>query len=895
MDSPTSQQGPLSPTDTLTSKSLSPKANEVELQLKNALNTIRDQNTELDRAAQYRYQINSEKQELIHELSHQKQNLQLMLDEVWSPNSDSEDFRRRPLSVSNNSVRYRQSLRRASTNYQPESHQRLFAAQREVRDLNSRLDDAELRAAELQENHQAAVQGHQKHLRKLEHKFSQCQQTLKNTQKTVDMLHEERERLIQRHNKELKNIRDRADREVVEIREQLALDTARHEQQLNQQKKRHSQLEAQLRMVQMQKCSLEEDVHQLANEFTDKVSRIEELEQLVEIGEQYRQQYEEQTEAMQALQAELEDSRARLQMRLTPQASPANSFVGGAAPTGNNASFIRSEYPFVEVSDDEYIQSRSRGTRRRHNRGEPRLMRHAVTQQAKKTLQGGGHPIKVSFDESIREIEDGPSFGSGKSTCHPLHMALTDSASLQSQKEVLQRETERIIQALGTAIASRSKAILKGPLNSWGRAWMSRSRSTSQPPTMPSDLEPTEDQAELPSDDKSSALEDIKNPTKSAFPPISAPAKLGVVDNQVVAPAPSSGRANEENLPIHRVSLADEPCPSPPPGGFRFRNECPLDDELLPGDSGPEFGEVLSASVMAYALTAEDTQLDYSHGGGHLRRRPLRSTDSHWSDRNLRQRRSGGRQKMASRETTDTPCYTEHHYRSNDSIFYQSFTGLGSVEEGGAYAHEGKLDENSDLDLLVDDFPVDRATQRRLLAEEMGASEPFPTDCSDNDGSKDYSTTTSTTPLTNWLLRMPLLKVAKHLSMDSPLNTSQPDIPGGHQDCSTPHEKARRNESLTLNDELAMSHLEHARFANTDRPLASHHASTARTNSPSAAQSLGARALQRLSTYERLMRSLARLLTTLYRWFKFICFLLCGFTLVLLEGPNGNFGKRYIS
>ncbi|KAJ1954417.1 hypothetical protein IWQ62_005763, partial [Dispira parvispora] len=751
MDSPTSQRGPLSPTDTLTSKSLSPKANEMELQLKSALNTIREQNTELDRAAQYRYQLNSEKQELIHELSHQKQNLQLMLDEVWSPNSDSEDIRRRPISISSNSARYPQSMRRASTNYPPEPHQRLLAAQREVRDLNARLDDAEFRAVELQEKHQATVQGHQKHLRKLEHKYSQCQQTLKNTQKTVDMLHEERDRLIQRHNKELKNIRDRAEREVVEIREKLALDTARHEQQLNQQKKRYGQLEAQLRMVQMQKTSLEEDVHQLANEFTDKVSRIEELEQLVEIGEQYRQQYEEQTEAMQALQAELEDSRARLQMRLTPQASPANSFVGSTAPNGSNASFIRSEYPFVEVSDDEYIQSRSRGTRRRHHRGEPRLVRRAVTQQAKKTLQEGSHTAKVSFDDLVRDNEDGPSFDHTGPTRHPLRMALTDSASLQSQKEVLQRETERIIQALGTAIASRSKAILKGPLNSWGRAWMSRSRSTSQPPTMPSDLEPTEVQPELSSDKESPAPGDIEEPQKSAFPPASAPAKLGVVANQAVAPGLPGGRTIGEPLPVHRGSLMDEPCPSPPPGGFR--NECLLDNEFLPGDTGPDFGEVLSASVMAYALTAEDAEIDYSQDGGDSRRRLMRSNDSHWSKRNLRQRRSEGRQKRVSRKTTGSLCYTEHHYRSNDSILYESFTGLGSIDGDRNYTHEGELDENCGLDLLVGDFPVDRATQRRLLAEEMGPPEPFSTDGSDHDDNQVHSSTTSATPLTNWLLR----------------------------------------------------------------------------------------------------------------------------------------------
>ncbi|KAJ1921302.1 hypothetical protein IWQ60_006798 [Tieghemiomyces parasiticus] len=867
------------PAEPLSPRPLSPGPAELESRLQEALGTIRHQNQELDKAARYRTRLNSEKGELLTELSQQKHHLRHVLDEVWTCNSDGEDAFTTRGGLGVRTGRPAQTLRRATT-YQTDT-QRLMTAQRETQDLKTRLARSEVRLSEFEAKYDASVAAHHKATRKWEAKLQQAQQTQKNTQKTVDMLHEERERLVQRHHKEVKLIRERHEREVAEHQAALAALEARHEQTSGQLKVHANQLEAQLRMVQMQKCSLEENVHELAREYTEKMARIEELEQLVELGDQYREQFEQQTEAMEALQAELEDSRARLQMRLTPQVSPAashaslNTAVSAAGP-GNQTSFIRAEYPFVEVSDDEYIQSQGRGPRRPRNH-EQRLVRRAVTQNAHRTSAG-------SSDDPNR-----PNGGSGPALNRPMaHRFDSASVTLQSQKEALQRETDRLIQTLGAAISARSVAIFAKP---WGKTWLSRSRSSSHPPSRSRDQlwDNPETAGVSPSDhdginsdgqqtqqappppypgttvtsssspaparaDKSSGPSDTE---AGKIPPTSAPAKL---------PSPAKPKSVSIVSPTPVVPSArsafnggfDYATPSPPPGGFTTLDFGRAEDGHV--EEREDFGAILGQSMMDHVLDSEFSVSARYEGATSLRRRTVGGGDRD-TDRTRQRpppRRRGGRGRPHFEESleTDEDGALESALDAMLPMGVESLAFIKANDDAARRDHHDQAPVPGTIGLpdgLYDETEGDDP-YRKLEREFPG--------------------------LPAWLIRTPLLKVAQRISATG-TNPLRHIHPAAHTTTPSATRAAGRSDAPTRAYHSAPNSVGRDAMA----PLSAGPPSTVSSPSPS----------RPLASYERLIRWLLRFLSTLYRWFKFVCFLICGFALVLLEGPNGTFGKRYIS
>ncbi|RKP35115.1 hypothetical protein BJ085DRAFT_28888 [Dimargaris cristalligena] len=1022
--------------DRTPAETLGSNPEETEARLKNALDTIRDQNAELDKAAKYRYQLNSEKKELINELNLQKNNLRSMLGDVWASNSDSEDhpphppFPRhlsvQPTSPSGGGTGGRplpHSFRRATT-FQSDNQRMLHSAQREGQDYKTRLAKSEIRLSELEAKHETVLQTHAKALRKLDQKLVQTQQAHKNTQKTVDMLHEERERLIQRHHKEIKLVRDRLERDLAELQSSFVAQEARFDQRTVQLQNRNGQLEAQLRMVQMQKSSLEENVHDLVKEFTEKIARIEELEQLVEIGDQYREQYEQQTEAMQALQVELEDSRTRLQMRLTPSPSPAASSSSLHHPpphhhpsqhpapgTANQASFIRSEYPFVEVSDDEYIQSQGRGPRRPHNR-EQRLVRRAVTQSAQQ---------KTRLVQDLATPHDGPALSAVAAVAAAAAAAQGQGnpvLSLQNQKEALERETDRLIQTLGAAIASRGKAIFTGPLNSWGKNWLARNRSASSPGNHPGGGEraavvahgdgPKKGDSQGAKSHRPSttttgassasftsapnggggakggvtatiALDSSETQCSSPpkVPPTSAPAKLVSADIPTFMMSPPDAHvpnlAVEETaasveldpafasllggdaMPLPTTSLdffqKHQP-PSPPPGGFRTsvglhdnghqhhylhpsHRGSGDDHQVL--DDGYMDEDILGQSMVAHALTTsfQEYMGDIPQGGGSRGRR--RSSTSARGRRGL---------------PTKRPLAPS---RAPESTAALNFSALSMDGPDHSMLLEGAVDTPDDGDAVNDDvIPKGMETLASIKALDTWAAAAGPDSGHDdpehghdslldnpNRGHRGLPTTGGSAKkrvtisqeavgpdggdhvfpnLTTWLRNAtPLVKVAHHFTSPGhspPPSSSTAAHPppshstgsqvGGYYDSAA----AASSSSTTARERGPL----HRRRIPGDKPYHSApnssrtnlgHTSTSHLNlSTSFGDSVlgsgsgsgaGAPRHRPVSTYERLIRWLMRFLSTLYRWFKFICFLVCGFALVLLEGPNGTFGKRYIS
>ncbi|KAJ1969939.1 hypothetical protein H4R35_006008 [Dimargaris xerosporica] len=680
---------PLSPSP------LEPPANDADARLRDALETIRHQNQQLDRAAKYRYQVNSEKQQLLTELHLQKRNLKTMLDEVWSSNSDGEEIRSRTYSL--RAHRDPSGLRR-STTYQGDT-QKLLVLQRENSDLHARLVRAETRLADLEHQHSALLEDSRKSQHRYEHQLAQSQADYQHAQTLLEQAQQDQAQLQAHHRREISALKAKVDRQIHGYHDKAVDQSHRFEQLLAQTQKRYTHLEAQLRLVQMQKNTLEANVHELAEEFTAKVARIEELEQLVEMGEHYREQYEEQATAMQVLQVELEDSRARLQLRLTPQPSPANSF---SALSGRTATVLRAEYPFVEVSDDEYIQSQGRGLRRPHQQ-DSRLVRQALTQSSQLAA--------VAPNDRSRH----PAAEPNTQSCG---VTFTTADFIRTQKEELQRETDRLLQALGDALASHGKRVLKGPLNRWGKSWLGRARSVSQPMALPRSL-------------------------------------------------PAFARRSTHDRP-QTFHEAPRSVPSPQPTSM-------LEDSPAGDPNGSN--DVLGQTIVAHALV---TNLHESPPEGHgPSSTPRRS-------RRKRGRPTKDRQPPAGARSASPPPP------------YSRVETLAFIT-----AQDSALTSNNDGNGL-DALP--------LLTREMLVScdHIFP-------------------GLGAWLTTLSAKK----------LNPTWP------------------SSANTLNGPET----------SRQRPMA---------------------------TYERLIRWLLRFLTTLYRWFKFICFVICGFALVLLEGPNSGFGKRFV-
>ncbi|KAJ1985028.1 hypothetical protein H4R34_000285 [Dimargaris verticillata] len=681
------------PSSPLSPSPLGSPGNDAGARLQDALETIRHQNQQLDRAAKYRYQVNSEKQQLLTELHLQKRNLKTMLDEVWSSNSDGEEIRNRTYSL--RAHRDPSGLRR-STTYQGDT-QRLHVLQRENTDLHARLARAETRLADLEHQHSALLDDNRKSQHRYEHQLAQSQAEHQHAQALLEQAQQDQTKLQAHHRREIDALKTKVDREIHEYHDKAIDQTHRLEELLTQTQKKYTHLEAQLRLVQMQKNTLEANVHELAEEFTVKIARIEELEQLVEMGEHYREQYEEQATAMEVLQAELEDSRARLQLRLTPQPSPANSF---SALPGKAATMLRAEYPFVEVSDDEYIQSQGRGLRRPHQQ-DSRLVRQALSQ--------GSQLATVTPNARSRHPTAEPDTrGRG--------LTFTTADFLCTQKEELQRETDRLLQTLGDALALHGKRVLKGPLNRWGKSWLGRARSMSQPMGQPRSL-------------------------------------------------PAFARRSTHDRPqtFHETPRS---VPNSQPSGN-------LEDD----QNGPN--DVLGQAMVAHALM---TSLHESSAENHEpSSAPRRSRRKRGGSTKGQRPPAGARARSASPPPPYSRVETLASITALDSTLASSDSGDG-------------------LDALP------------LLTREMLAScdHVFP-------------------GLSAWLTTLSAKK----------LNP-------------TWHSSAN-----------ALS----APEAQQQRPIA---------------------------TYERLIRWLLRFLVTLYRWFKFICFVICGFALVLLEGPNSGFGKRFV-